>query len=313
VGDGRHPPRFRAALSRKLERMVDRAMAPRMESLAAEIARLGDRVADAHEVAAGAVDEIARLEDRVAGVRAIAASTLDGIPELRHALMAARSTAEYDSALTDPEPLVTIRIPTYERARLLVERALPSIMRQTYQNFEVIVVGDGCTNDTAERIEAFGDPRVRFVNLPYRYPYPEDREHRWYVAGAPGVNAGTERANGTWLAMLGDDDEFEPHHLECLLETARTTRSEMVYGNILKRQPPPLEDVIHARYPPEYGHFQFQAAIFMSALRRFEFSTKSWLIDEPSDWNLCRRMLEAGVRIGYVNRVVTIWHPSRDF
>ena len=96
------------------------------------------------------------------------------------------------------------------RTELLVERALPSIVRQTYQNFEVIVVGDGCTNDVAERIEDFGDPRVRFVNLPYRYPYPEDREHRWSVAGAPGVNVGTELARGTWLAMLGDDDELEP-------------------------------------------------------------------------------------------------------
>jgi hypothetical protein len=313
MGDRRRPPRFRQALSRKLERMVDRAVAPRTEDLVAEIARLNERVADLQAMAGGSLGEIAKLDEQVAGVRAIAASSLDGIPGLRRELIAARASDEYERALNDPEPLVTIRIPTYDRAKLLVERALPSIMRQTYQNFEVIVVGDGCTDDTAERIETFGDPRLRFVNLPFRYPYPEDREHRWYVAGAPGVNAGTELANGTWLAMLGDDDEFEPHHLECLLETARATRSEMVYGNILTRQPPPLEDVIHARYPPEHGHFQFQAAIFMSALRRFEFSTKSWLIDEPSDWNLCRRMLEAGVRIGYVNRVVTIWHPSRDF
>src|SRR5581483_3909922 len=100
----------------------------------------------------------------------------------------------YERAFSDPEPLVTVRIPTYTRSRLLIERALPSIMRQTYQNFEVIVVGDGCTNDTAELVEAFGDPRVRFVNLPYRYPYPEDPEKRWCVAGGPGANVGAELA-----------------------------------------------------------------------------------------------------------------------
>jgi glycosyltransferase involved in cell wall biosynthesis len=282
-----------------------------MEKLTGDITRLNEQIAVLRMIAHNSSAGIARLEEKVAGIRAIAASALDGIPDLRRELLAARATDEYKRALTDPEPLVTIRIPTYVRAGLLVERALPSIMRQTYQNFEVIVVGDGCTNDTAERIEAFGDPRVRFVNLPYRYPYPDDAEHRWMVAGAPGVNFGTELAQGTWLAMLGDDDELEPHHLECLLETARSTRSEMVYGNILQRQPPPLDDVILARYPPELGRFQFQAAIFMSALRRFEFSTKSWLLDEPSDWNLCRRMLEAGVRIGYIDRVVTIWYPSK--
>jgi glycosyltransferase involved in cell wall biosynthesis len=191
-----------------------------------------------------------------------------------------------------------------------VERALPSIVRQSYQNFEVMVIGDGCTNDVAKRIEDFGDPRVRFVNLPYRYPYPARRDHQWFVAGAPGVNVGTEMANGSWLAMLSDDDEFEPHHLECLLEKARTTHSEMVYGDILQRQPPPGGDRVLTGYPPEFGSFGFQSAIFMTALSFYEFSTRSWLLDEPSDWNLCRRMVESGVRIGHVDRVVMVYYPS---
>ena len=284
--------RVRRALSQKFERAVDRAVGARLESMD---------------------DHLTRLDDRLVRLADLSASTFDRIPELRRMLLAARTSEEYDRAQSDPEPLVTIRIPTYVRSQLLVERALPSIMRQTYQKFEVIVVGDGCTNDTAARIEAFGDPRVRFVNLPYRYPYSEDPERRWKVAGAPGVNVGTELANGSWLAMLGDDDELDPCHLECLLDAARSTRSEMVYGNILERRPPPDRDCIHARYPPELGHFNFQAALFMSALRFFEFATDSWLVDEPSDWNLCRRMLEAGVRIGYVDRVVTTWYPSKLF
>ena len=37
------------------------------------------------------------------------------------------------------------------------------------------------------------------------------------------------------------------------------------------------------------------------------------VLDEPADWNLCRRMIEAGVRIGYVDRVVVTWYPSRLF
>jgi len=255
-------------------------------------------------------EELVRLDARITEVRRIAAASLDDIPHLRHQLLAARGSEAYEKAFSDPEPLVTVRIPTYRRSKLLVERALPSIARQTYQNFEVVVVGDGCTNDVAERIEDFGDPRVRFVNLPYRYPYPEDREHRWYVAGAPGVNVGTELARGTWLAMLGDDDEFEPHHLECLLEHARSTRSEMVYGDLLVRHPPPEADEIVSRYPPEHGWFNFQGAIFLAALGFYEFSTRSWLLEEPSDWNLCRRMLESGVRIGHVDRVVTVFFPS---
>jgi hypothetical protein len=337
------PRRVREALSRKLERMVDRSVAPRTDSLANEITRLNERVSQLHGQAAQSIEgmshieeqtnsllegvsemrqwtagsldalraEIGRLDARLVELRRIAGGVLDDIPALRRELQAARATDEYERAFADPEPLVTIRIPTYVRSVLLVERALPSIVRQTYQHFEVIVVGDGCTNDTAERVKDFGDPRVRFVNLPYRYPYPENREHRWMVAGAPGVNVGTEMSTGSWLAMLGDDDEFEPHHLECLLEKARASRAEMVYGNLRIRRPPPNEDEILARYPPEHGWFNFQAALFMAPLQFFEFSTRSWLLDEPSDWNLCRRMLETGVRIGYVDRPVTIHYPSQ--
>jgi hypothetical protein len=304
--------------------MVDRAVAPRTDHLEAEIARLNERISHVQEEGAaervdagnalGALShQLEDMKGQVAQVRGIAAGVFDDIPALRRALLAARASPDYERALSDPEPLVTIRIPTYVRSRSLVERALPSIARQTHQNFEVIVVGDGCTNDTAERIEAFGDPRVRFVNLPYRHPYPEDRTHRWMVAGAPGVNVGTELGTGSWLAMLGDDDEFEPHHLERLLDTARATRAELVYGHTLCRNRPPEPDQTLNRYPPELGWFGFQSAIFMRALSFFEFSTQSWLLDEPSDWNLARRMIAAGVRIGFVDDVVIVHYPSRSW
>jgi hypothetical protein len=68
-----------------------------------------------------------------------------------------------------------------------------------------------------------------------------------------------------------------------------------------------------ARYPPALGYFNLQAAIVLRALSFFEFNIKSWVLDEPGDWNLCRRMLEAGVRIGYVDRVVVRYYPSRLF
>jgi hypothetical protein len=284
------------------------------DDLRAELARLDQELSQLREATTQSTvaltQEMAVLATRINQVQQIAAASLDDIPMLRRQLMAARSTDAYEQALSDPEPLVTVRIPTYVRSQLLVERALPSLARQTYTNFEVIVVGDGCTNDVAERIEDFGDSRVRFVNLPYRFPYPDGREHRWFVAGAPGANVGAELANGSWLALLGDDDELEPHHLECLLTEARRTRSEMVYGDLMVRHKPPEQDEILSRYPPALGFFNFQGALYMSALSFFEFSTRSWLLEEPSDWNLCRRMLESGVRIGHVDRVVTVHYPS---
>ncbi|MBV8195014.1 MAG: glycosyltransferase [Candidatus Dormibacteraeota bacterium] len=303
--------RLRKALSRKLERMIDRGVAARSEAITAALRALAADLAATTEHIGELGEAIDVLGEKARDLRAITAAMLDDVPHLRAELAAARLSEAYERALTDAEPLVSIRIPTYVRARLLVERALPSIVRQTYQHFEVIVVGDGCSNDTAQRIEAFGDPRVRFVNLPYRHPYPEDANDRWQIAGAAAVNAATTLAKGSWLALLGDDDEMDPHHLEWLLDAARSSRSEMAYGDILERNPNPADDRVLGGFPPRHGFFNFQAAMVMSALRAFEFSTTSWVLDEPSDWNLCRRMLEAGVRMKYVNRVVEIHYPSR--
>ena len=63
-------------------------------------------------------------------------------------------------------------------------------------------------------------------------------------------------------------------------------------------------------FPPRLGEFGFQAAIHVTALRIFQYNPLSWLLDEPGDWNLCRRMLEAGVRMGWVDQVVSRYYPG---
>src|SRR5688500_7116824 len=94
-----------------------------------------------------------------------------------------RSSPEYQAAFDQPEPLVSICIGTYNRARLLRDRALRSSLAQTWSNIEIIVVGDCCTDETAELMAQVDDPRVRFVNLAKRGDYPEEPYLRWMVAG----------------------------------------------------------------------------------------------------------------------------------
>ena len=71
------------------------------------------------------------------------------------------------------QPLVSVNVATYNRAKLLTERCIPSVLGQTYDNLELIVVGDGCTDETEELVAEIDDPRLTFVNLP-RDSYPED-------------------------------------------------------------------------------------------------------------------------------------------
>ena len=212
----------------------------------------------------------------------------------------------------EQNPLVSVIIPTHNRAELLTTRAIPSVLNQIYQNFEIIVVADGCTDDTKDRIQKIEDPRITFVELTDRPPLPEDLAARWRVAAAAPRNKGFEMAHGEWIAQLDDDDEFTPNHIEVLLERA-LMGFDFVYGNILAIKPDG-EQAIIGKYPPKHGHISTQSYICSSKYKNIKFNTDPTATEEPEDWNFCRRVIEAGARVSYVNEVVCIQYlPLRAY
>jgi hypothetical protein len=204
---------------------------------------------------------------------------------------------------SNKHPLVSVVIPTYNRARLLSERAVPSILNQTCQDFEIVIVGDHCTDDTKELLTKLGDDRIKFYNLPKRGKYPEAPDKRWCVAGAVPANECLRLAKGNWIASLDDDDEFSSDHLEVLLDYAQRHKLEMVYG-VVQMEIEPGKWSNLGSYPLEWGHISRMASLYHSRLKFFKYDTQAWKNEEPADWNLWRHMKEAGVRIGFVNAVV---------
>jgi len=98
-------------------------------------------------------------------------------------------------------PLFSVVIPTYNR-RDLVLRAVRSVLAQTFGDFEILVVDDGSTDDTAAAVGGLEDPRIRFLALsPNRGP-------------SAARNAGIAAARGPWISLLDSDDEFLPTFLE---------------------------------------------------------------------------------------------------
>lgn len=203
------------------------------------------------------------------------------------------------------EPLISVRVATFNLGEILCERALASLRRQTYERWEAHVVGDHCTDDTEERIRKLNDPRISFTNLPFRGPYPEDDKARWYVAGIPPANSSLLQANGAWIAALDHDDEWDDDHLTCLLAAAQEHRAEVAYGNLRI-----IDAATHEQtgemgaWPPIRGQFGFLAALQHAGLRSFQYDPNCRFADEPGDWNLARRLWEVGVRFHYVDRAV---------
>lgn len=200
-------------------------------------------------------------------------------------------------------PLISVQISTYNRSKILTERAIASVLRQTYQNFEIVVVGDHCTDNTEELIKNINDNRIKFYNLAKRGNYPIDPMARWMVAGVVPANKGIELCTGNWIAPLDDDDEFSEDHLEILLNYALQNDYEMVYGIVqMEKEPDKWENV--GSYPLNSGKICHISVLYSSKLKFFKYDINTWKYWEPDDWNLWRRMKKAGVRIGFIDKVV---------
>ena len=119
----------------------------------------------------------------------------------------------------EQSPKVSVIIPTYNRADLL-PRAVNSVLAQTYQDYEILIVDDCSSDDTQQAIAAFDDPRIR--------PFRHDRNRR----AAAARNMGIAEARGEYIAFLDDDDEWLPTKLggQVVLLDSSLANVGLVYG-----------------------------------------------------------------------------------
>src|SRR5690606_8322380 len=99
-----------------------------------------------------------------------------------------------------PPPTFSVVIPLYNRRRTIAA-TVESVQRQSCQDFEVIIVDDGSTDDPFPVIQAIGESRLRTIR----------RENG---GGGAARNTGIDAARGRYVAFLDSDDELLPHHLE---------------------------------------------------------------------------------------------------
>ena len=139
-----------------------------------------------------------------------------------------------------PAPKVTIIVATYNWSAVL-PFSVGSALDQSFADFELIVVGDGCSDDSAEVVAAIGDARIRWVNL------PENSGHQ----SAPN-NEGLRQARGALIAYLGHDDLWLPHHLECIVG-AIDAGADMAFGltRIVPAAPGPEPHIVGGPFQPD--------------------------------------------------------------
>jgi glycosyltransferase involved in cell wall biosynthesis len=116
--------------------------------------------------------------------------------------------------------LVSIVIPAFNRG-FVISAALESILNQTYQDWEALVVNDGSTDDTSEVVKGYmrKDSRIRLIE--------QDRQRGAQAAR----NIGIRNALGMWIAFLDSDDRWLPHSLEARLKLTQEGLHHVVHSD----------------------------------------------------------------------------------
>ena len=226
---------------------------------------------------------------------------------------------------TSDEPLVSICVPTYNRAEILIARAVNTALSQSYKNIELIIVGDHCTDNTEELLSKVRDPRLRFYNLPSRHrKYPKNIENHWYVGGAVPANEAMRLAKGKWIARLDDDDTWSNDHIEKLLSFAMKGNYEFVSALYAEERfgVRKVVDGVHAldayftrsekenfRSSPKIGGVS--TWLKRSYLRFMEYNIDCWRKEWNRVWDidLALRIYGSGARMGFCEEVLAYVLP----
>lgn len=200
-------------------------------------------------------------------------------------------------------PIVSVVIATYNWSGVL-RFAIRSVLAQTLTDFELIVVGDGCTDDSEAVVRSFADARIRWHNLPSNSGNQS----------APN-NKGIELARGTYIAYLGHDDLWHPRHLENLVGACEAQRADAAHSLQIMIGPPPASQRQLMGLAP-HG-FVATLAVPPSALmhrRDIVARTGPWrdyrTILMPPDLDFLGRIWDAGCSILSVAELTSFKFPS---
>ena len=115
------------------------------------------------------------------------------------------------------QPFVTVVIPTFNHAKLL-RRALDSVVAQTFNNWEAIVINNFSTDETIEVVESYQDDRIKLINF----------KNNGVIAASR--NQGIKNARGTYIAFLDSDDNWYSEKLQKCVEYANQGAQFICHG-----------------------------------------------------------------------------------
>lgn len=204
--------------------------------------------------------------------------------------------------MANSNPKVTVVMATYNWSSVL-SYSIGSVLRQTWTDFELWVVGDACTDDSEQVVANIQDPRVHWHNL----------ETNYGQQGGPN-NAGIERARGEYIAYLGHDDLWLPHHLEALV-AAMDAGADAAWG-VLSYIMPSQSRVLMPHDADKYKPGMWIPPTGLIHRKDLAVKVGGWRsyreITMDPETDLMKRMHEAGGVFRFVPRLTALKIPAAE-
>ncbi|HTJ91191.1 MAG TPA: glycosyltransferase family 2 protein [Acidocella sp.] len=240
-----------------------------------------------------------------------ALGAIEGVTADIDAYHTIRRQSDYLAAFEKAEPLVSVCVATVNRSALLMERAIPSLLAQTYQNLQIVVVGDHCTDDTAQRLAALRDRRVSFVNLPARGPYPRPGLDRWCVAGANAMNHALSLCEGDFVTHLDDDDSATADRIETLVTAAKERRADFLWHPFwYETHDGTWQRLGNGRL--EAGQVTTGSIFYHRYFARYPWDVHAYRLNEPGDWNRLRKIKILRPHLHFVDQPLLFHHKEQS-
>ena len=165
-------------------------------------------------------------------------------------------------------PAVSVVIPAYNRAASILA-AIDSVLRQTWRDFELIVVDDGSRDGTQDVVRGIDDPRLRLIETPHN------------MGASAARNLGIAEARADWVAFQDSDDEWLPLKLERQMARLLAPGANFVAGYcgmLILGEPdetPGAGGRLQVRYFPDVGETRLEGDLLVPLLRGSLISTQT--------------------------------------
>ena len=210
------------------------------------------------------------------------------------------------SNLDEKEPLINIIMPAYNCERY-IEKAIESVIAQTYQSWELIVIDDGSKDNTIKIVE-------KIVNREKRIKFYKNEKN---IGVSETRNRAISIANGEWIAFLDSDDIWEASKLEKQMLIAKEKGLEFIFtgSSFINEYGNQFKGILEVPEIVTYEKLRTHNVISCSSVlvkKKFFKNIRMEKDDMHEDYAVWLRILKKGIKAYGINEPLLIYRISHN-